>query len=174
MILYRGLKDTFPSKVDNTPRPGLYGAGVYLSKRKDVANWYSFKSCDFFGIILIYESSSKLIVLREDIHFVDDHPTADFFNLTKEGMKILGVKSSNFEKCKLMDIVTRKGYDGFDLSINFCCEQVVVLKDYETLEITDTLFQSISDLDSYTLDEKQMKSKIRKLKKEFDAIIPVE
>lgn len=169
MILYRGIADTFPSKMDNKPREGMYGKAVYLSKRREVAYWYSFKKCEIFGIIIQYDCTARIMEFLEDTHFKGDHPTAEHFTLTREGRELLGVVRETINKLDLMDLVVARDFDGIHIGdLSTSTEEIVALADYYEIEPVEILFKSYACEEMMSgLSEKKMRAIVNKLKKEL-------
>lgn len=165
MIVYRGFKDTLPSKINfDLVFDGLYGTGVYFSKDIATAKWYGFKACDVFGIVAGFNIGDRsLLKFKEGVHFKDYHPTDSHFNLLSRGKLAYSTRAAKVPQSELLSAAISSGYEGIELEMNFQCERMVVLPSYAGTTIESWLFY---DLETTTenLPEKEMLVSIEKIK----------
>ena len=165
MIVYRGFKDTLPSKINyDLVFEGLYGTGVYFSKDISIAKWYGFKSCDVFGIVAGFNIGNRtLLNFKEGVHFKDYHPTDNHFNLLSKGKSVYSTKSKNAPQSDLLAIALSSGYQGLEIEMDRHCEKIVLLPSYSGTTLESWLFYDL-ETTSENPSEKEMATSIKKIR----------
>jgi hypothetical protein len=140
MLLFRGFRDTLPSKIDYRTFDGLYGTGVYLTLRDEVAFRYGPKSADVFGIIASYVPTSPVLFLKEGVHFNSKSNLEKEMRLTSAGRSILNTKEKSIQTSSLMAHAQAVGYNVVQIELDYCCERTVVASGYEHIEFQNFQF----------------------------------
>ena len=164
-MLYRGFKDTLPSKINyDQTYEGLFGNGVYFSRDISVAEWYGFKSCDVFGIVVGFNCGvKKLLKFKDGVHFKNNHPADNHFNLLPKGRAVYSTKEKTAPIDQLLRCALESGYEGLLIEMDVFCEQIVVLPSYSGLTLDSWLFYNLET----TFDnpsEEEMLAEIDKIK----------
>lgn len=134
MVLLRGFRDVSPDQIKDSVSDGLYGSGVYLTLREEVAFRYGPKSANVFGIIVAYIPTSPIMVLTEGVHFDSRSNLDDRMKLTAEGRSILNTKEKSILTSSLMEHVRAVGFNLVKVNLDYCCENTVVASGYDHLE----------------------------------------
>ena len=140
MILLRGFRDVSPAQINNSVSSGLYGNGVYLTLREEVAFRYGPKGADVFGIIAAYAPRSPILTLTEGVHFDSRSNLEDRMKLTSAGKSILNTKEKSIPTSSLMDYAQAVGFNIVKVNLNYCCENTVIASSYDHLEYLNFRF----------------------------------
>lgn len=169
MHLMRGFKDTLPSQITDRVFNGLYGAGVYLTLREEVAYRYGAKSSDVFGITVSYNPRVEWLTLKEGVHFDCRSNLESEMKLTKKGKKTLGITEDTIRTCDLMSKVVAAGFNILAIELDFCCENTVVATGYEYLEFVNFKFYILDNILESPAEE-TMDKMIRDYNKWFNTL----